>query len=313
VTGSEYALVLAGDSDKGYARGLAVAMFSALTNLAPGVQPEVCVLDNGLLESSRARLRKVAAAAGRSDALRWISIPGERFGDIVRDQRFPLTTYSRLLIPELVPSHIRRAVYLDADVLVRHDISQLFTIDLGDSVFGAARDTAITSTAHEMSGVRERLSGRPYFNAGVLVIDVPQWRSTGLGERALKYAADGSEPLRWVDQDALNAVADNWHELDFRWNVQQGHGLARSRYRQAAVVHFVGGKPWNPELKAIGTTAWVGALMRSGWYRPGEALLWLFSWLASRYWLTTARRRWGTWLLSTRWSRSIKAAVKRLP
>jgi lipopolysaccharide biosynthesis glycosyltransferase len=312
VTNNGFALVFAGDSDKGYARALGVAMYSALTNLAPGLSPEICVLDNGLLESSRARLLKVAAAARRGSVIHWISIPTDSFRDVVADSRFPLTTYSRLLIAEVVPSHIRRVVYLDADVLVTRDISPLFTMDLGDSAFGAARDSAITSTIHWMSGVRDRDHGRPYFNAGVLVIDVARWRSVGIGERALQYASDG-ETLRWVDQDALNAVAEDWHELDPHWNVQQGRELSQRLYQEAAVVHFVGGKPWNPELKAPGTLVWVTTLLRSRWYTGREASLWLLSWLASRYWLTTKRRRWGDRLLSSRWSESVKAAVRRLP
>jgi lipopolysaccharide biosynthesis glycosyltransferase len=150
-----------------------------------------------------------------------------------------------------------------------------------------------------------------YFNAGVLVIDVSRWRSSGLTDKALDYAAAGTEPLPLVDQDALNAVVDRWHELDYQWNVQQilfwgerrpqspfGDDLYRQRqdlYGAAAVLHFVGGpKPWHPLCTLPGTTAWVSTMIRSGWYPRTKAAAWLFRYIRSRarYWLGTTRRRW---------------------
>jgi lipopolysaccharide biosynthesis glycosyltransferase len=190
-----------------------------------------------------------------------------------------------LLIPELLPRHLSRALYLDADVLVRHDPSPLFAIALGDAIVGAARDAAITSTDHELSGVRDRALARPYFNTGVLVMDMERWREAGLTERALGYAAASAEPLRWAEQDALNAVLDTWHELDPRWNTQHSLFLSRDRFRAAGIWHFVGGKPWNPKCQAPGTMSWAAGLLRSGWYTPREGVVWLLGWLGARCWL----------------------------
>jgi lipopolysaccharide biosynthesis glycosyltransferase len=310
VIGSELALVFA--ADERFALPLAVAMRSALATLSPAVFVELYVLDNGLSESSRNRLLRVVDGVGRGNQLRWISVPAERLANIViTDSRFTPASYSRLFAAELVPEHIQRVVYLDADVLVRRDLSPLFTTELGDAPAGAVRDFAIPSTAHELSGVRDRSHPRTYFNAGVLVIDVPRWRKVGLTDQALKYAAASSEPLPLVDQDALNAVVENWHELDYKWNLQQiifwadrrprsgfGDDLYRQRwdlYRAAAVLHFVGGpKPWHRLCTLPGTTAWVRTMIRTGWHPPSKALAWLLRYLRSRarYWLGTIRRRW---------------------
>src|SRR4051812_29813504 len=134
-----------------------------------------------------------------------------------------------------------------------------------------------------MSGVRDDVRPKPYFNTGVLVMNLPAWRGTGMAQRALRYAAEGA-PLRWADQDALNAVLDNWFELESRWNVQHGNLFSpcyqpdtprtaalyhdrRDLYAAAAVLHFVGrAKPWSHLCTAPGTAAWVRSLVRSGWY-----------------------------------------------
>jgi lipopolysaccharide biosynthesis glycosyltransferase len=310
VSGSRFALVFA--ADEGFALPLAVAMRSALASLTRPVAVDVYVLDNGLSAGSRARLRKVADATRRGTELRWLSVPAARLANIViADPRFTAASYARLFAAELVPENVERVVYLDADVLVRQDVSPLFTIDLGDAAVGAVRDFGIPTTAHELSGVRERLRPRTYFNAGVLAIDVRRWRQLGLTSGALSYAEAGSEPPPLVDQDALNAVVDSWHELDARWNVQQilfwedrrprspyADDLYRRRsdlYRGAAVLHFVGGpKPWHPACTLPGATAWVRTMMRTGWHSRSDASAWLLRYLASRarYCVGTMLRRW---------------------
>jgi UDP-D-galactose:(glucosyl)LPS alpha-1,3-D-galactosyltransferase len=212
-------------------------------------------------------------------------------------------------MPEVLPASIHRAVYLDADLVVRRDLSPLFDIDLRGSVLGAVRDFAIKSTAHPLSGVRERANPRPYFNSGVLVIDVPGCRESELGTRALEYAAASREPLPSRDQDALNAVTDGWHELADEWNLQMwnvplpkrlmvtdpsAYRDGRQVFRTAAVLHFVGPKPWYPSCETRGTTAWVRALSLSGWFEPSEFAAWLLFWLARRAgaWPAIAGRRW---------------------
>jgi lipopolysaccharide biosynthesis glycosyltransferase len=295
--GSEFALVFATDED--FALAFAVALRSTLACLSPTATPEIYVLDSNISKSSRARLERIVAAAGRSDDLRWITISSERVKHLSNPyERITVATYSRLLIPELVAPHVRRAVYLDVDVLVRQDPSPLFTVELGGAPVGAVRDF---------------VEHRYMFNAGVLVIDVERWRSEGLADRALQIAAATGDS----DQEALNAVVPSWCELDYKWNVQHGnlffagvHGLAErppatdeierlyeqrwQLYRNAAILHFVGGvKPWERPCPLPGTTAWVGTMIRTRWYPPGAAALWVFRYVRSRarYWLGTTRIR----------------------
>lgn len=287
-------------------------MYSTLEQLSPAVAPEIFLLDGGLSRSSRVRLRRVLAAVGASDAVQWIPIPSEeRLLNLGRPRPgwSPGTTspYARVLIPELLPRHIRRCVYLDADVLVRRDLSPLFTIGLGTSLVGAVRDFAIGTTVHEWSGVRNRAQPGPYLNSGVLVMDLSGWRDAGLADRVLRYAA-ASRGL--ADQDALNGVLESWQELDYEWNVQLMNLFVverlphteltdrlfqqrRDLYRTGAVLHFVGPNPWSSSSTAPGTMVWARALMRSGWYTPREALIWLVPWLCvrtPRHWLWRWRR-----------------------
>jgi lipopolysaccharide biosynthesis glycosyltransferase len=308
-SGSEYALVFA--ASESYAPGLAVAVYSSLTTLSPSIQPGIWILGSDLSETTRARLLKVVRAAGYAHALRWISVPAERLEHLAGGN-LPPASFARLLITDYLPQDVRRAVYLDADVLVRGDLAPLFTVELGAAVVGAVRDFGIGTTAHEASGVRERVPARPYFNSGVLVIDLPGWRETGLADRALQYAAAGDELLRWAEQDALNAVVEAWHELEYKWNTQHTPLFASQPppadeisgrlydqrweiYRTASVLHFTGRKPWYGSCTTPGWKTWGRALVRSRWYTRTESMRWVLRYRAqrARYWLGTRRRRWG--------------------
>jgi lipopolysaccharide biosynthesis glycosyltransferase len=91
-------------------------------------------------------------------------------------------------------------------------------------------------------------------------------------------------------------VAEKWHELDLRWNVQAPvlkhiEDTRTDLYRTAAVLHFAGyHKPWIPRASPPATIRWACALKRSGWYEPGKYLRWVVPWLSKRVILAAGRR-----------------------
>jgi len=299
-TTAESALVFA--ADDAYAMPLAVALHSVLAHLDPGCRPELYVIDIGLSSASRARVLKVARAARDDATVTWLPVPTETLAGLPsgpdRSTRAAQAAYSRLLVPQLLPPQIRRAVYLDIDLLVRGDVSQLFTISLGGAAVGATRDFLIHTTDDEMAGVSGRRAGQPYYNAGVLVIDIPSWTSAKLTERTLDFARANTAQT-WLDQDALNGVVDDWHDLGPEWNLQVGafrascfppssvplqgrYGNPKRLYSSALVIHFTGVNPWDSRCNSRGTAAWVWYLIRLRWHSPAQAVRWTVHWLGER-------------------------------
>src|SRR5579875_89731 len=151
--------------------------------------------------------------------------------------------------------------------------------------------------ADELADVRADLKGRHTDAAlgcgrGRLQI----WRSESLGRRIVAYANERPD-LLWPDQDVMNAVLTDWHELEPTWNVQlgplrnpaltyfdrqadAGRGPVRRLIDAGAVMHFAGAaKPWNPNASVSCSYRWHRALIRAGWYDPREAVAWLCWWL----------------------------------
>lgn len=99
---------------------------------------------------------------------------------------------------------------------------------------------------------------KPYFNAGVLLLDLAAVRRT---LQALQGAAREYTTSRFRDQDLLNAYFEaNWAEVSLKWNAQGiatyaelptearqkiDMGLLKNPY----IVHFTG--PVNPTLEVV--------------------------------------------------------------
>jgi lipopolysaccharide biosynthesis glycosyltransferase len=176
---------------------------------------------------------------------------------------FTPDVYSRLIAPALLPAACGRVIYLDCDVIVLADLGLLYDSIADDAMLHAAQDmaTPFVSSALGVFDYRERgiPPETPYFNSGVLVINVRKWRERDLTRAALDYLAKNGRAVHAQDQGALNALL--WNDrtlLDGRWNqgfdilfpeMWRAAGHSREKWLQAKnhpfIVHFSGHKkPW---------------------------------------------------------------------
>jgi lipopolysaccharide biosynthesis glycosyltransferase len=165
------------------------------------------------------------------------------------------TAYARLLLDEYLPPEIKRVAYLDIDIIVRGEIKELWNCDLLGKTIGAVRDV-VPYARHKTLGLP---SGAPYFNSGVMVIDLVRWREMSIGRRALEFACAYPSRIQWWDQCALNLILHgDWTPLDPGWNFQTME-IAREKNqfirfdkirpsdrRSMRIVHFSSiSKPWH--------------------------------------------------------------------
>jgi hypothetical protein len=192
-----------------------------------------------------------------------------------------IASYYRLLLPEGVPGNVDRVIYLDCDLVVNHDLWDLWTVDIGDMSLGAVPELIQSARyASSRAGIRlhRELGLRPdleLFNSGVMVVNLAKWRETQVASRAMSYLREAALYLRWHDQEALNAVvAGDWMPLDARWNVTMHayRGRPDSRLnelvRTPRIVHYNAAiKPWQADFgherrdlfyRYLDDTAWAG-------------------------------------------------------
>jgi lipopolysaccharide biosynthesis glycosyltransferase len=145
----------------------------------------------------------------------------------------------RLLAGRLIPDSIDKVIYLDSDVLVKQDLSELWNVDVGDHYCAAATDIACPFVDARSADRRYRnalpylatlspirnwqrlgLNGSDrYFNSGVMVLNLRRWREERIEESLLTCLRENNRYVWCWDQYALNVVfAGQWRELSARWN-----------------------------------------------------------------------------------------------
>jgi len=153
--------------------------------------------------------------------------------------------YDRLLAPYLIDAS--RALYFDTDILFQGDITELWTTDFEGHPVAAVQDQIIPTIDSDCGVIdwesKGFESGEPYFNSGVLVMDLDAWRKRSITESCIETALrfidrfEGPPPLH--DQYALNAVLyRDWKPLSLRWNTFAQK--IKGELKDTIVVHFAG-------------------------------------------------------------------------
>ncbi len=287
-------------ADRRFAMPLAVTVRSILRTLAPGRCVALHLLDCGIPDGDKARLQ----ASWRDDRLHvvWYHVDRHELRAFPVMAHFSRAMYARLFVSRLLPRDIGKVMYLDADLLVLADIGLLWDEPFDDAACLAVPDVScpwvdggVTRANYERFRLylgdhpiipNYRALGfspsDPYFNSGVLVMDLDRWRADDISQRALDCLETHRRHLLWPDQYALNvALHGRWRPLDLAWN-QGAHifrypdwthspfdlaSLARCRFAPH-IVHFTtADKPWvRPEahpfspqfFECLDLTAWSG-------------------------------------------------------
>lgn len=151
--------------------------------------------------------------------------------------------YARIFIPDLLPTATGKVLYLDCDTLVAGPLGELFAADLHGHPLALAPDVIHPAYKRVISLPDDR----PYYNSGVMLMDLAAWRSARCSERLTEelFHPRGANPLG--DQDIIvRALNADIEPLDLRWNFLSQYFLLR-RKDSPAIYHFSGntlGRPW---------------------------------------------------------------------
>lgn len=236
-------------ADEAYAMPLATALRSIAESNSRSWPLEIHILQQAITEPTRKRIAD-SLPKGSTD-IHWHTIDLSSFANQYSTlPHISKMTYARLLLPQFIPEHCKRVLYLDSDILVVEDLDRLWSADLEGAVVGAVTDSFYDFAKAARPGAVRGPSVKRYFNAGVLLVDVAKWRDERVSERALEYL-DRFPTTPYSDQDALNFVCDgHWRDLSWNWNFQCDPSQAKPCTAlgvKFSIVHFVANrKPWEP-------------------------------------------------------------------
>lgn len=236
-------------ADRKVLPGLHVAVYSLLERINPQVpQTQFHIFSNELGDEEMAWLRQTLVALNKPFTLERRKIDSARFDGFPKLNN-SYAAYYRLVVPQVLG--VARFLYVDADTLCGVDVSALQELDMGNAPAGWVPEAPLAGAVDRAVAVQLGNSlDEPYFNSGVILVNVAEWRRQQITERAVEYIAS-QRPL-FHDQSALNIVLHkNAVTLDERFNCITNMRKHWPAFRHPGgsvnrLLHFVDyPKPWD--------------------------------------------------------------------
>jgi lipopolysaccharide biosynthesis glycosyltransferase len=240
-------VVIALASNERYFHGLYCATASALSQMASRRTVDVRVLDGGISQTSKNLLSRLAGRFGQSVRLEFVPVDDSVFSGATLGPHKSHMAYCRILLPRVLD--VPRLIYLDCDVLVFRDLSELFDLKLSSGkILAAVRDSETRSLGDDSRIVADAMklpAQGAYFNSGVMLMDLDELRKQNFLERSLEFLETWSGRYRFHDQSAINfvlygridALAEYWNRASWQFDEQDENDLG-------CVLHYTRSAPW---------------------------------------------------------------------
>ncbi|MDR5612262.1 MAG: glycosyltransferase [Arsenophonus sp.] len=167
-------------------------------------------------------------------------------------------TYFRLIAFEYLSTNINSILYLDADVICKGSLKELFQLNLANSFAAVVLDV---DNMQQSSATRLKLTdlNGKYFNAGVIYVNLKKWIENDLSKKSLELVRGKTNfgKLKYLDQDALNILFQTQNiylSRDYNCIYTLKNELAYqdlSKYKNTItdstiLIHYTGvTKPWH--------------------------------------------------------------------
>lgn len=208
-----------------------------------------------------------------------------RFEKLFLRGHFTIETWFRLLMPEIMPLY-DKVLYIDSDLVVCDDLATLYNTDIDGFLLAACRDADTAGLYNGVEpGKKEYMDNilkiknpYEYFQAGVILFNLAEFRKQFTTDEMLKYASSYEWEL--LDQDVLNNLAQgrvkyvdmSWNVM-FDWNnyrikeiISRAPKALSDEYNKAhenpRIIHYAGpDKPWHQPLSDYAEVFWKYARM----------------------------------------------------
>lgn len=233
--------------DNNYAPMLHVTIRSIIANASPDYQYHIHILYENLTDEYKQSLQSMQTEK--------FSIEFNFVGDAIKQYAETMhykyygsnAIYYRVFIPELFP-HYKKVVYLDADVVLNADISELYNCDLGDNYIAGVLCELVNGIPilvdYSKKFLGLGLNGPCYFNSGVLVMNCAKMRQVNFIKQFFETANSFKLEI-CPDQDYYNLLCyGKTVILPSEWNKMPIAG-SKPKLADLKLVHYnVSGKPW---------------------------------------------------------------------
>lgn len=226
--------------DEGVVAGLFVTIVSLLDNCDRRRKVVLHFMNTGVSCEHCKALERLVSADSRAE-LRVYDVDLSPF-KAANEYRGGYGAYARLLMRRYVRAS--RVIYVDTDFLFMRDAAELYDCEMGGHAVLATETPMIPTLADDCPFLNpEEIAGEPYFNSGIMLVDLVRWEELRCEERILSLLKTPIT-LEHHDQTLLNYVLrGHWGKLDSSWGLLLIHD---TEHPESTNFHFGGGgvKPW---------------------------------------------------------------------
>lgn len=190
-------------SNDGYARHLGVSLYSLLEHNQQSDQITVYLLSVSMSEENQNRLLSIAKQFGRTLTVVEMGNLEERFHGSIDTRGFDISAMTRLFAADVLPVTVDRILYLDCDTVVLGDLEPVWKANMGDALVGMVPEPTVY---REMKASIDLKKDDPYYNSGVLLMNLKGWREEHVSKKLLEYYAAKGGSLFACDQDTINGA-----------------------------------------------------------------------------------------------------------
>lgn len=225
--------------DDNYSKYAGVVIASILDNLSEKSFANFYILDGNITKENKDKLLHLKQI--KDCNIEFIQVDESKFEvykQINTHKYITLPSYYRLKLSELLPN-VDKIIYLDCDMIVNSDITELFNIQLGDNIIGGVLDTRVKH--------KKKWKNTNYINAGMIVFNLAKIRENKIEDKFVEYTKQNTKTIETGDQDVINFVLkDKIQILPDDWNVQVSGFASRTSFtNKPKLIHYIGcDKPW---------------------------------------------------------------------
>lgn len=207
-------------------------------------------LINHSLESAEIQIFRSNIEKSVRMNLKVIEVSNRLFDQLPCTDRFSVEMYYRVIAQFLLPVHVKRILWLDADIIICGSVHEFYHQNFNNSLMAVCPD--VNSEGEEISRIKKDL-GLPkehvYFNSGVLLLNVDALRISTNIKEIVQIAQKISPYYVYPDQDLLNYLycgkVKYCDQLKYNCQVNIFNSLSSEQVKDISILHYAGHKkPW---------------------------------------------------------------------
>ena len=245
----------------------------------------VYYIADGLSEDNMSKLKSTALKYGRPLYVIDASAITKMLAEAgVPQYHGSYTTLLKLFVISQIKEDISTLLYVDADMLVVSPIDELIGTDLSDGVCGMVEHATALRYKTEIG----RGDFRRWYNGGLVLFNVPEWKKRDCEEKIIRAVSDPKNCFPFMDEDLLNLLFHNdivplalkfnypatYEKLGFK-TTQRIYRLTDAQRREleeaskgVVIYHSLpvfGTRPWDKNSEAVEKPRWDACLKNSAW------------------------------------------------